>query len=143
MTLNRDIMQTFRTVPRQGQLGGNAAVQALRPDHTEETLETQGWSWVTRTTLTGLMVTVTITQHLRREGFAGPWQESPGSLRDVLDRVFSREPRLRSYFLDDQGAVRHHVAVFIDGESVTDRQALSVPVPDGAEVHLLQALSGG
>ena len=89
------------------------------------------------------MITVTITQHLRREGFAGPWKETPGTLREILDRVFSTEPRLRAYFLDDQGGVRHHVAVFINGESLVDRRTLSTPVPDGSEVHLLPALSGG
>lgn len=89
------------------------------------------------------MVTVSVTDHLRREGFAGPWSVPAGDLRAVLESLFRVEPRLRAYVVDDQGALRRHVAVFVDGTAVTDRIRLAVPVPDDAEVHLLQALSGG
>jgi len=89
------------------------------------------------------MVTVHVTHHLQREGFEGPWQVAPGSLRQVLDALFQSEPRLRSYVVDDQGRIRKHVAVFLDGEALTDREHQQVPVPGGSEVHLLQALSGG
>lgn len=89
------------------------------------------------------MVTVTVTDHLRREGFAGPWEVPSGELRAVLEALFQAEPRLRAYVVDNQGAIRRHVAVFVDGLAVTDRSRLAVPVPDGAEIHLLQALSGG
>ena len=89
------------------------------------------------------MVTVHVTQHLRRDGFEGPWQVDPGSLRQVLDALFRSEPRLRSYVVDDQGHIRKHVAVFLDGQALTDREHQQVAIPGGSEVHLLQALSGG
>ena len=52
-------------------------------------------------------------------------------------------PRLRGYLLDDQGAVRKHVAIFLDGESICDRLALSDPLPAEGELFVAQALSGG
>jgi hypothetical protein len=45
--------------------------------------------------------------------------------------------------LDDQGRLRQHMAIFIDGAQLLDRIHLSDPVPPGAIVDLVQALSGG
>jgi sulfur-carrier protein len=47
--------------------------------------------------------------------------------------------------LDEQGRVREHVNVFVDGESVraAARLGLATPVRAGAEVWILPAVSGG
>ena len=47
------------------------------------------------------------------------------------------------YILDDQGHLRQHVVVFIDGRRVSDRAALDDKLAPGSNVHVLQALSGG
>jgi hypothetical protein len=65
------------------------------------------------------------------------------TVREALDAVIAVNPRLRGYVLDDRGAVRKHIAVFLNGESVRDREALSDPLPPDAEVFVMQALSGG
>ena len=65
------------------------------------------------------------------------------SVREARDGVFSRFPGLRGYVLDEHGAVRHHVAVFVDGRSLRDKRNLAQPVAADAEVHVIQALSGG
>ena len=65
------------------------------------------------------------------------------TVRAVLDEVFVHHPALRGYLLDDQGALRHHVAIFVDGVAVTDKQHLATPVAAHSEIYLLQALSGG
>jgi sulfur-carrier protein len=39
--------------------------------------------------------------------------------------------------------VRHHVAVFVDGDALRDKRDLSQPLRPGAEVYVMQALSGG
>jgi molybdopterin synthase sulfur carrier subunit len=62
---------------------------------------------------------------------------------EALAAVFADNPPLRGYILDDQGGVRKHIAIFLNGEPIIDRHRLSDPVPDGAEVHVMQALSGG
>lgn len=67
----------------------------------------------------------------------------PGTtLPEVLDGVFARFPQLRGYVFDERGAMRHHVAVFVDGHVVRKLQ-LDQPLGAEAEVHVMQALSGG
>jgi molybdopterin synthase sulfur carrier subunit len=64
-------------------------------------------------------------------------------VRTVLDGVFNANPRARGYILDDQAALRKHIAVFVDRVLVRDRIKLSDPVPENGTVYVMQALSGG
>lgn len=66
-----------------------------------------------------------------------------GTVAEAMGEVFAKYPRLRGYILDDQGAVRKHVAVFLNGESVADRERLSDVLPEDGDVFVAQALSGG
>jgi hypothetical protein len=50
---------------------------------------------------------------------------------------------VRGYVLDDQGEVRHHVKVLVDGRNLRDRRRLSDCVGVDSEVYVFQALSGG
>jgi hypothetical protein len=61
----------------------------------------------------------------------------------AFDDLFAQHPMLRGYVLDELGQLRQHVAVFVDGTAVPRRDALSRPLVDNAQVHILQALSGG
>ena len=61
----------------------------------------------------------------------------------VLDAYFQEHPQVRGYVLDEAGAVRKHVAVFVDDDVIADRTGLSDDVTDGGRVHVFQALSGG
>ena len=89
------------------------------------------------------MAHVAFTANLQRH-LSCPDQTVPGStVRAVLDRVFAAEPRLRSYILDDQDRVRRHVAIYVNGDRIADRERLSDPVGDDDEVFVFQALSGG
>jgi hypothetical protein len=65
------------------------------------------------------------------------------TLRESLDDVFATHPTLRGYILDDHGALRHHVAIFVDGVAVRDKASLDVALTPQSEIYLLQALSGG
>lgn len=65
------------------------------------------------------------------------------SVRAALDAVFAEQPELRGYILDDQDQLRRHVAVFIDGTMIRDRQRLSDPLRADSKVYVVQALSGG
>jgi sulfur-carrier protein len=86
---------------------------------------------------------VTFTANLQRH-LSCPDRVVPGStVRAVLDQVFAVEPRLRSYILDDQDRVRRHVAVYVNGDRIADRERLSDSVGDDDEVFVFQALSGG
>jgi molybdopterin synthase sulfur carrier subunit len=86
---------------------------------------------------------VSFTANLQRH-LSCPDQTVPGStVRVVLDQVFATEPRLRSYILDDQGRVRKHIAIYVNGDRIADRVTLTDPVADADEVFVFQALSGG
>ncbi|PYO63023.1 MAG: thiamine biosynthesis protein ThiS [Gemmatimonadetes bacterium] len=86
---------------------------------------------------------VTFTQNIQRH-VSCPETEAEGrTVREVLDRVFAANPRARDYVLDDQGAVRRHMVVFVDGRQIRDRTQLTDPVPADGEVCVMQALSGG
>ena len=62
---------------------------------------------------------------------------------EVLRAVFADNPRARSYVLDDQGGLRRHMLIFLDGEIIHDRTGLSDPVAKGSTIYVYQALSGG
>lgn len=64
-------------------------------------------------------------------------------MREVLDVVFERIPRLRGYVVDETGCLRKHMTIFVDGELVSDRRRLSDPVDSNSEIYVMQALSGG
>jgi sulfur carrier protein ThiS len=68
----------------------------------------------------------------------------PGArLDEALDSVFARFPNLRNYVLDERGAVRHHVAVFVDGTAIADKRRPHQTLHDRSEIYVMQALSGG
>ena len=89
------------------------------------------------------MATVRFTQNIQRH-VPCPTREIAGStLRDVLDGYFRENERARGYVLDEQGKVRQHMLVFIDGEMARDRDRLSDPVQENSLIDVIQALSGG
>lgn len=70
--------------------------------------------------------------------------EAPGAtVREVLNALFKCTPRLQGYVLDEQGTLRKHVVVFVNGQSLRDRERLSDLVAATDEVQVFQALTGG
>ena len=65
------------------------------------------------------------------------------TMREVFNVVFEKFSALRGYVLDERGALRHHVVVFVDGEPLRDKQLLGDTVKPNSEIHVFQALSGG
>ena len=86
---------------------------------------------------------VHFTPNLARQTDAPECTVDGTTVAEALGAVFARHPKLRNYVLDDQGALRTHVIVFVDGEAMKDRQRLSDPLTPGAELYVMQALSGG
>jgi hypothetical protein len=89
------------------------------------------------------MPRVLFTQNLQRHVTCPPAELVGGTVREILDAFFIANPRARGYVLDEQGSLRHHMAVFVDGVQIHDRVHLSDSVPPGGEVYVMQALSGG
>jgi len=89
------------------------------------------------------MARLTFTANLERHVSCPP-RDVPGrTVREVLDNYFREEPKVRSYVLDDQGSLRRHVVVFVDGAQMRDRTHLAEEVGDSASIYVMQALSGG
>ncbi len=89
------------------------------------------------------MPIIRFTPQLRRFIDVPELHSRADNLRAALDEAFAGHPRLRGYLLDDQGALRANVVVFIDGCRCDERQRLDQPLQPGSTVHVLQALSGG
>ena len=89
------------------------------------------------------MPTIHFTAQLRRFIAAPEVRSDASTLRAALEDAFAGNPLLRGYLLDDQGALRANVVVFIDGERCLERVRLDQPLQPGSAVYVLQALSGG
>ncbi|HUH03637.1 MAG TPA: MoaD/ThiS family protein [Kofleriaceae bacterium] len=90
-----------------------------------------------------MMAQVSFTKNLQRHVACPTVTAAGATVREVLEAAFAENPRVRSYVLDDQGALRKHMAVFVNGEQIVDRVTLGDAVPEGAEIYIMQALSGG
>lgn len=89
------------------------------------------------------MPKVQFTGHLRRFLAVPEAEVDAASVRGALERVFAEHPRLRGYVLDDQGGVRRHVAIYVNGQPIADRARQSDALRPGDDVYVLQALTGG
>jgi molybdopterin synthase sulfur carrier subunit len=89
------------------------------------------------------MAQLIFTQQLARFTAATQVETAAATLRAGLDAAFAHNPQLRGYVLDEQGHLRQHVAVFIDGRRCTERVRLDHPLAPASTVYVLQALSGG
>ena len=89
------------------------------------------------------MPRVFFTAHLRRHVKCDTVDVEAPTVRAALEHIFESEPNLRGYILDDGGAVRQHVMIFVTDRRLGDRETLSDAVDAKAEIHVLQALSGG
>jgi sulfur-carrier protein len=89
------------------------------------------------------MARVVFTANMQRHVLCPEVEAAGATVRDVLEQVFADNPRARGYVLDDQAALRKHVAVFIDGAMIRDRARLSDAVGATSTVYVFQALSGG
>lgn len=89
------------------------------------------------------MAKVFFTANLQRHVDC-PMAEADGAtVRDVLDGVFAENPRLKGYVVDDQGAIRKHMGVIVDGVVLSDRTRQTDRVHPHSQIHVMQALSGG
>ena len=65
------------------------------------------------------------------------------SFGEVFTELNELYPGISSYILDEQGSLRKHVNIFIDGKLINDRKTLSDPFTVNSEIYIMQALSGG
>jgi molybdopterin synthase sulfur carrier subunit len=89
------------------------------------------------------MAKVAFTPNIQRHVPCPEAEASGATVGEVLDKVFADNTQARSYVLDDQGALRKHMIIFINGEVIRDRTKLSDPVTPSCRIYVFQALSGG
>lgn len=89
------------------------------------------------------MPTVAFTHVLQRHIEQPPERVDGATVNEALGEVFDQNPKLRGYILEEDGSVRKHIAIWVAGLPLRDRDALSDPVGDNDEVYVMQALSGG
>ena len=64
---------------------------------------------------------------------------SGATVLEVVRDLDARVPGLANRVLDAGPSIRRHLNVFVDGELA----GLDTPVPSGAQVHVIPAVSGG
>ena len=89
------------------------------------------------------MPTVAFTRALGRFLVAPFATVEAATVREAFGAVFESRSALRGYILDDQGALRRHIAVYVNGQPVKDRVGLSDPIGPHDEIYVFQALTGG
>ena len=89
------------------------------------------------------MATVTFTENLKRHIDCPQLSADGETVRQVLTRAFEDYPKLGDYVLDEQGQLRKHMTLSVDGQMIADRHTLSDKVTPDSVIFVVQALSGG
>ena len=89
------------------------------------------------------MPSVRFTRNIQRHVECPTREVAGATLGEVLQAYFAANEQARGYVLDDEGKLRKHMAAFIDGRQIDDRDALSDQVAPDAVVDIVQSLSGG
>jgi molybdopterin converting factor small subunit len=93
-----------------------------------------------------MAVTVRIPSYLA--GFASGQNEiavedGAANVRELLEKVWQLHPSLKDRVVDEQGQIRQHINIFVDGEAIRLTGNQETPVPKGADVMIVPAVSGG
>ena len=93
------------------------------------------------------MANVRYTKHLTRffPDLANHSQlhVSGETVAEVITSLDKSYPGLAAYIVDERGALRKHVNIFLDQELIHDRETLQDPVAENDSLFIFQALSGG
>lgn len=89
------------------------------------------------------MTMVIFTNNLKRHIDCPSVSVNASTVQQSLFQVFKKNTRLKDYVLDDQGRLRQHMLILVDGVAIKDRVTLSDAVQQDSEIYVLQALSGG
>lgn len=65
------------------------------------------------------------------------------TLADVLDSLESAHPGIKARVVDDGGALRRFVNVYVAEEDVRFSDGLQTPTPEGAQISIIPAVAGG
>jgi molybdopterin converting factor small subunit len=66
-----------------------------------------------------------------------------GSLAEVLDALEVAHPGIRARVLDDDGAIRRFVNVYVNDDDVRFAEGLATATPEGTSISIIPAVAGG
>jgi molybdopterin synthase sulfur carrier subunit len=91
------------------------------------------------------MAHVKFTRHLVRffPDLKGMIEVTGSTVAEVVKALDRQYPGLADYIVDERGALRKHVNIFVDQDLIHDRQTLQDTVREDDELYIFQALSGG
>lgn len=91
-----------------------------------------------------MSVTVRIPTTLRTLTAGNSEVQIEGSkVSEVLDNLEASHPGFAQRILDEAGALRRFVNVFVADEDIRYLEGLDTPVADGATVSIIPAVAGG
>ncbi|HET9282981.1 MAG TPA: ubiquitin-like small modifier protein 1 [Candidatus Angelobacter sp.] len=68
---------------------------------------------------------------------------SPATVDEALESLWKAHPVLRDRIVDEQGEVRQHINIFVGDEAIRFADGLATKVPNGTEILIVPAVSGG
>ena len=66
-----------------------------------------------------------------------------GTVADAIVELQSRYPGIKERLLDDTGAVRRFVNIYVNEEDIRFLQNQQTPLKDGDEMSIIPAIAGG
>lgn len=68
---------------------------------------------------------------------------SEGSIAELIDHLEAAHPGIKERIVDESGALRRFVNVYLGDEDVRFLQGIDTQVPDGGSVSIIPAVAGG
>lgn len=65
------------------------------------------------------------------------------TLVDVIESLEANFPGIKARVLDEDGALRRFVNIYVSEEDVRFSDGLSTPTPDGTQISIIPAVAGG
>lgn len=65
------------------------------------------------------------------------------TIGQVLDEMDTKYPGFKDRICDENGEIRRFFNIYVDGEDIRFMNDLETKVPEGAEVSIIPAISGG
>jgi molybdopterin synthase sulfur carrier subunit len=67
----------------------------------------------------------------------------PGTIADAINELQTRFPGIKERLIDESGAVRRFVNVYVNEEDIRFLQNQDTPLKDGDEISIIPAIAGG
>ena len=83
------------------------------------------------------------TQLRAMTGGVGEVELEASTVREAIDALEREHPGLKSRLLDENGALRRFVNLFVADEDIRFLQGLDTPLPFGSTLSIIPAVAGG